>query len=283
MVRSSILAALVCLFAVSLANAATTTLIYKVATKGAAANAKVDLDGTIAAVENRLVVAGIEHADVKPRGDRRIAVVLPDADATVLARAKETLSQSGNLEFRIVADSRIPEHREVIKAAKAALARPDNDVRNSAKQLIGKWVKLDPRVKLADTWIHRKTKQGRKECLVVMDKWNVTGAYLTSAAPGTSEEGNAIDFKLDKKGAKLLGELTMHNLPDPVSGIGRNLAIIIDNKLVSSAVIRSKITDAGQITGNFTEAEVKNLVSIFRFGPLPAKLELVSESTAKSP
>ena len=63
---------------------------------------------------------------------------------------------------------------------------------------------------------------------------------------------------------------------------GRQLAIILDDELISSPVLKSKISDHGQITGNFTAAEAKRLAADLNAGALPAPLKLGAESTIDS-
>ena len=47
--------------------------------------------------------------------------------------------------------------------------------------------------------------------------------------------------------------------------------------MVSAPVIRSKISDRGQITGNFTAQEARDLALILRTGSLPAPLKFLQE------
>ena len=285
MLRSLILTALFSLSAVSIASAASTVLTYDVQAQGDSVDSAVNIDKVFEAVKNRLTAASVEHAVVSSHGDHQIVVELSDSDATLADKAKQALSQPGNLEFRIVADKQIDEHVVLIKIA---LAQPANkrerEVRDADKELRGKFVKLGPPPQCADSAVRRKNKEGRDEVLVVIDDFNVTGQYLKSVSAAISNEGDAVGFSFDEKGAQKFGELTERNLPDPVSGKGHELAVIVDDQLFSAAVIRSKIGSSGQITNpKFTQAEIKNLVAILKSGPLPAKLKLVSETTAKAP
>ncbi len=100
----------------------------------------------------------------------------------------------------------------------------------------------------------------------------MTGDYLDRALSGVSDTGKAVNFELKPEGAHRFGELTGANLPD-LNGHGRELAIVLDNTLMSAATIRSRITDRGQITGHFSQQDVDFLVSILNAGSLPAALE----------
>jgi preprotein translocase subunit SecD len=64
-----------------------------------------------------------------------------------------------------------------------------------------------------------------------------------------------VDFSLTPDGTKQFAEITGQN-------IGKRLAIVIDGQLITAPVIRSPITGGkGQITGNFTEQEAKDLAA----------------------
>ncbi len=53
-----------------------------------------------------------------------------------------------------------------------------------------------------------------------------------------------------------------------------NLAIVLDNKVISAPSIHSQITDSGYIEGNFTPESAKDLAMLLRSGALPASLTL---------
>jgi SecD/SecF fusion protein len=76
-----------------------------------------------------------------------------------------------------------------------------------------------------------------------------------------------VNFSLDNAGAKLFGEMTRTN-------IGRPLAIVLDNKVITAPVIRGIIaTGSGEISGHFTSDEqiVGQALKIF----LETKLAIV--------
>src|SRR5207244_11138835 len=55
-------------------------------------------------------------------------------------------------------------------------------------------------------------------------------------------------------------------------GFKRQLAILLDDQIVSAPSINAIISQDGIIEGNFTKAEVDRLVNILRAGALPATL-----------
>jgi preprotein translocase subunit SecD len=101
----------------------------------------------------------------------------------------------------------------------------------------------------------------------------VTGRDLRTAKP-TLDENNrpAVSFSLNNEGARKFGMFTQAN-------IGRQLAIVLDNKVFSAPQIQSRIDDEGRITGNFTNQEAGDLSLVLRSGALPASLTYLEERT----
>jgi protein-export membrane protein SecD/preprotein translocase SecF subunit len=92
--------------------------------------------------------------------------------------------------------------------------------------------------------------------------WSLRAAY-----PGRDDQGRlAVHFELDTRGGDRFYTMTSENIEQPLS-------IFLDNEAISAATIRSAISTSGQISGNFTPAEVQYLVSTLEAGALPAKLK----------
>jgi preprotein translocase subunit SecD len=94
----------------------------------------------------------------------------------------------------------------------------------------------------------------------------VAGQELRNARP-TLDEFNqpAIAFTLRSDAAAKFGRETRAN-------IGRQLAIILDDQVISAPVIESQINAEGRITGRFTTQEANDLSLVLRSGALPASL-----------
>ena len=103
----------------------------------------------------------------------------------------------------------------------------------------------------------------------------VSGENLIDAQPGFDQLTNSsvVNFKLDNLGARKFAMASKDN-------IGRNLAIVLDNEVISAPVIRDAIiTGNGQISGNFTAQEANELAILLRSGALPAPLSIIEERT----
>jgi len=101
----------------------------------------------------------------------------------------------------------------------------------------------------------------------------VTGRDLRNARP-TLDENNrpAVSFSFNNDGARKFGAFTQAN-------IGKQLAIVMDGRVVSAPQIQSRIDDEGRITGNFTNQESQDLSLVMRSGALPASLTYLEERT----
>jgi SecD/SecF fusion protein len=128
--------------------------------------------------------------------------------------------------------------------------------------------------------VTRMMPDGRVEVLVVLDRFNVTGGYLSRSAGSYDQNLQpCVNFSFNSAGAALFGTLTGQNLPDPANRLESRLGIVLDDTLLSAPTIRSAISGDGQITGSFKQADVDFLVGVLNAGSLPAALhsEPISE------
>ncbi len=103
----------------------------------------------------------------------------------------------------------------------------------------------------------------------------LNGENLLDAQPQMNNQTNetVVSFTLDRVGAKRFGKATS-------TGIGKQLAIVLDGKIVSAPVIRDIIASGnGQISGNFTFQSATDLALLLRSGALPAPLNIIEERT----
>ena len=63
------------------------------------------------------------------------------------------------------------------------------------------------------------------------------------------------------------------------ANVGKQLAIILDNRVQSAPRIDNRITDEGRIAGSFTQQEAADLSLKLRSGALPASLTYLEERT----
>ncbi len=103
---------------------------------------------------------------------------------------------------------------------------------------------------------NQETGQVTTEMLNVGKKVLLDQTALKSVVASKSRQDYwQVDFSLTPDGTERFAAITGQN-------IGRRLAIVIDGQLITAPVIQSPITGGkGQITGNFTEQEAKDLAA----------------------
>ncbi len=97
------------------------------------------------------------------------------------------------------------------------------------------------------------------------DKWK-----LRKAMPTTDYRSGrpAVSFTLDETAARIFYNLTRKN-------VGRPLCIMLDDIAISAPNINEPIRGQGQISGDFTQTEVQNMVYKLNAGSFPARLSEV--------
>lgn len=105
----------------------------------------------------------------------------------------------------------------------------------------------------------------------------LTGRYLKDAAvafgDGTSSLGPSVSIQFNDEGAEIFQQLTGDN-------VGKTIAIYLDGIPISTPVVQGEISGGqAQITGNFSNEEVRDLVRNLNSGALPLPIELISQQS----
>ncbi|MDQ8162863.1 MAG: protein translocase subunit SecD [Gemmatimonadota bacterium] len=97
----------------------------------------------------------------------------------------------------------------------------------------------------------------------------ITGEVLTDARPSTDPvEGNVVQFTLNNEGARRFKVETGKHVKD-------NMAIVLDQRVVTAPVLNSAIGRNGQITlGGGTLQAAQDLALVLRAGALPVPLKV---------
>ena len=127
-----------------------------------------------------------------------------------------------------------------------------------AIELIGTTAKLEFRI---------KNKDGYGPVLL-------EGSALKTAGVSRDQVGMpSVSFELNSQGANTFAKITREN-------IGKQLAIMLDNKEQSAPTINSEINGgSGIITGRFSMEEANNLANLLKSGALPVEIKIVENRT----
>lgn len=102
----------------------------------------------------------------------------------------------------------------------------------------------------------------------------ITGKYLKESRPSLGGDTGlepAVSFKLNNEGARKFYELTSKN-------IGRYIAIVLDNVVISVGRLKSAIRDTGQISGGFRNSkETRELALLLQSGAFIAPVTFEEE------
>lgn len=265
----------------------------------------------IAVITRRLNPTGLKEIVVRPFGPKQVEIVVPEVDPKEIEEIKEKIRTGGVLQFMIVASDE--RDTELWEMARQQAERPEDrlrrDVLDASGRQVGYWARLvreegDPRTApfraldvVASGYLRdartgellelsRSQKQlfassssafdaflkergtTSVDVLMVYDPdFAIRGDDLAMAYAGHDEALRpAIHFTMGGEGALKMGHVTQENLH-------RKLAIIFDGQLLSAPVIQSKISENGQITGNFTQQEVDFIVGILKSGSMPVVMQ----------
>ena len=207
-------------------------------------------------IRNRIDAFGVAEPMITRvgLGGERIVVQLPGVDDP--ERIKELIKNTAFLEFRLAARDTGPADSEQQLVDAFFGGQLPDDIEIYPQDLRDE----DGNVYAQRFWA-LETRQV------------ITGRDLKTARPSFGEFNDpVVNFILTSEGGKQFGEVTS-------TSIGRNLAIVLDGKVMSAPTIQARITDEGIIQGQFTQQEVEDLSTVLRSGALPAGLEYLEERT----
>ena len=98
------------------------------------------------------------------------------------------------------------------------------------------------------------------------------GEMIADALPATYMGKHIVNFKLTDIGTRRFADITKHN-------VGKLLAIVLDNKIITAPTINEPIlTGSGQISGHFTAETAQQLAILLRSGSLPVPIKIAQEN-----
>jgi preprotein translocase subunit SecD len=213
------------------------------------------MDQSLETITRRINALGLTEPTIAftGRGSDEILVQLPgEGDPT---RAKSVIQAGGQLALTLVADD------QTYPSESAALAAHGGVLPQGTEIVPGK--------------PDNATSSGQQVYYILSRAPIVTGQDLVGATPQPSTEYPGqfeINFHLSTAAAARFGPFTE-------SSIGRRMAIVLDHQVYTAPTIRGRIDDNGQITGNFSEEQAKDLALVLRAGALPASIKYLEERT----
>lgn len=199
------------------------------------------LSTTLDIIRKRIDELGTREPSIQRQGDNRIVVQLPGVSDP--KRAREVIGKTARMTFHLLDDA------TSVEDAMRGRVPPGSML------LEGMEARPD----------------GQKQYYVVRKKVEVAGEHLVDAQPSFDQGSPVVSFRFDALGGRIFGKVTQDN-------VGHNLAIVLDNKVVSAPNIRSPILQGnGVITGGFSAQGASDLALVLRSGALPTSITFLEE------
>ena len=202
------------------------------------------VDQAIETIRNRLDQFGLSEPIVARQGEEKILVELAGIKTQEEEqRARKLISRAAKLEMMAVDEAR---NARVNVMSDADAAEYGDVILSDVKDANRKYL------------IHE---------IPILE-----GGMLTNAAVGFDKNNRPlINFSLNAEGADIFGDFTGKN-------VGKRLAVVLDGKVYSAPNINERIGGgSGQISGNYTVMEAKDLAIALRSGALLAPIFLMEK------
>ncbi len=207
----------------------------------------------IETIRNRVDKLGVSEPVIQEHGlgDYQILVQLPGVDDP--ARVKEIMQSTAMLEIRQAMNNGAS-----YKDEQAALAAVNGVIPDNSLLMHGRNIGAT----------------GEDAVYFISRVSAVAGHDLREARVGRNSQTNMpeVNFFLTAEGGRRFSNFTSQH-------VGDYLAVVLDNKVMEVAVIKSEIGDSGVIEGRFTDQQAKDLALILNSGALPAGIKYLEERT----
>jgi preprotein translocase subunit SecD len=212
------------------------------------------VEQSVLTIDRRVNELGVSEPVVAPYGTAGNQVIVQLPGVTDIARAKDIIRNTAILEWKMLEAGPAPDQASLLSA-------------------YGGQVPAEMQVYQGSTGAKPAPGVAAPNEFFLLRKVSaVTGRDLRTAS-ATLDEYNApaVRFVLNNEGVAKFSRVTTAN-------IGKILAIVLDNRVVSTPRIESAITGSdARITGSFTQQEANDLALVLRSGALPASLTILDQ------
>lgn len=250
-------------------------------------------DRIIQVIRRRVDSMGTNEPVIQGMKNHRLLVQLPGVDEDVRKAAKASLQSAAFLEFRLTH----PKNDQLVgKLLSKDIAPEGYKKSGNGYARLENWSEISRRPGYAARLAAWETPDARYRFMLedngdgtyspnfVSRKTELTGESLESAAVQRDPTSGqlSIGFRLNAEGGRIFSTLTRNykaHGPKNPSDRGRQLAIILDETLISAPVINSEIGSQGEITGRFDAKSAQKLANELNAGALPAPMKILAETT----
>lgn len=201
------------------------------------------VQGNIGVLRTRLDKMGVGEITIAAQGERNIVIELPNVDDPL--KAKAMIGKAAVLEIKLI-EMMAPSEEEI-------LDEYDGELPDGMEILSGK----------------ERGYKG-KTYFLVPKHTDITGRLLKDAYSGLNGSSWVVHFKFNPIGGEKFHELTRKN-PN------RNIAIVLDNEVISYPRVKGPIGDQGFIEGDFTGETSSELATLLKSGAFVAPVQFEEE------
>lgn len=149
------------------------------------------------------------------------------------------------------------------------------EIQQQVRDVIGQTARLEFRIvkpgATADHALAAEHPETQGYTLDDLGPVEATGAIIADAQAATDHMGRwVVTFTNNDEGAKTFGEFTARN-------IGNQMAIVLDDKIMSAPTIQSQLFRDVQITGDYTAESASQLALVLESGALPIDVKTAAE------
>lgn len=246
----------------------------------------IDMDQLTRALGMRINPGGVREISITKLGSNQIRIIIPKAEDAEVARIERVISESGTLEFRILASPKFDKDLPIIDRARNEQGTTIYENIDGKQVRVAFWVPVSEGERAqfeGNTSVITRTRKSGLEVLVLHDKYNVRGDDIRRIYPTFDErQQQALGFELNGPGGRKFYALTNENKKDPVQQERvRQLGILMNGQLYSAPNLNSAIRDSGMIIfGQRSTSEeraqlrqeIEHLMNVMEAGSLPADL-----------
>ena len=202
---------------------------------------------SVETIDRRLRYFGVPRPGVAldEQSPHRLRVEMPASESLDLEAVERLLGNPGVLELRLV-DRQAGTRTELLETLGGIEPPEESDI------------------------VCEQQETAPPKCYSLAPEVVIDGRDLTGARPGLGTFNQpVVNFSLTRAAGERFRKFTAGN-------IGRQLAILVDGRLLSAPVIQGEIGDQGMIDGDFTTQEVADLATVLRSGALPGPVHVIA-------
>ncbi len=217
---------------------------------------KAALDQASSVIRKRLDSTGLREVSIQPEGTSRLRIQIPGLEGAAVAQTRQQISQVAKLEFHLVPTNA----QEILDRTAANGGKLPFEYAQDYEIL--------PQIE--------KDREGKdvQTLQVVERKVAMSGKHVSQAWRGIEQMGDSVvNLEFDSEGRQQFADITSAN-------VGHQFAIVLDNVVKSSPVIREAMTSGHcQISGgSMTALECEELASVLE-NPLENPIKMLSENS----